>query len=217
MYRVRKVENMNEAIMEVLNNKSLDTNESRAEALKKALATLVVPKDKFNDLSKRLQNVEAEKNVLQTNNSDLQSKYDELRTKNMTADEKAKEELEQLKKDKEMVARQLSEIAVEKILAQNNISIENYGEEEYKNLVNDLISDTVDNSSIKANNFIKIFNKQKEIVEKETTSNLLKNTPAPNTGTDDNVITKEDFDKMTYTQMLDFMKENPELYKEYTK
>ena len=217
MYRVRKVENMNEAIMEVLNNESLDTNESRAEALKKALATLVVPKDKFNDLSKRLQNVEAEKNVLQTNNSDLQSKYDELRTKNMTADEKAKEELEQLKKDKEMVARQLSEIAVEKILAQNNISIENYGEEEYKNLVNDLISDTVDNSSIKANNFIKIFNKQKEIVEKETTSNLLKNTPAPNTGTDDNVITKEDFDKMTYTQMLDFMKENPELYKEYTK
>ena len=208
---------MNEAIMEVLNNESLDTNESRAEALKKALATLVVPKDKFNDLSKRLQNVEAEKNVLQTNNSDLQSKYDELRTKNMTADEKAKEELEQLKKDKEMVARQLSEIAVEKILAQNNISIENYGEEEYKNLVNDLISDTVDNSSIKANNFIKIFNKQKEIVEKETTSNLLKNTPAPNTGTDDNVITKEDFDKMTYTQMLDFMKENPELYKEYTK
>lgn len=217
MYRVRKVENMNEAIMEVLNNESLDTNESRAEAIKKALATLVVPKDKFNDLSKRLQNVEAEKNVLQTNNSDLQSKYDELRTKNMTADEKAKEELEQLKKDKEMVARQLSEIAVEKILAQNNISIENYGEEEYKNLVNDLISDTVDNSSIKANNFIKIFNKQKEIVEKETTSNLLKNTPAPNTGTDDNVITKEDFDKMTYTQMLDFMKENPELYKEYTK
>ena len=208
---------MNEAIMEVLNNESLDTNESRAEALKKALATLVVPKDKFNDLSKRLQNVEAEKNVLQTNNSDLQSKYDELRTKNMTADEKAKEELEQLKKDKEMVARQLSEIAVEKILAQNNISIENYGEEEYKNLVNDLISDTVDNSSIKANNFIKIFNKQKEIVEKETTSNLLKNTPAPNTGTDDNVITKEDFNKMTYTQMLDFMKENPELYKEYTK
>lgn len=209
---------MNEAIMEVLNNETLDTNESRLEALKKALATLVVPKDKFNDLSKRLQNVEAEKNVLQTNNSDLQTKYDELRTKNMTADEKAKEELEQLKKDKETVARQLSEIAVEKILAQNSINIETYGEEEYKNLVNDLISDTVDNSSIKANNFVKIFNKQKEIIEKETTSNLLKNTPAPKTGTDnDKVITKEDFDKMTYSQMMDFMKESPELYKEYTK
>ena len=207
---------MNEAIMEVLNNKALDTNESRAEAIRKALATLVVPKDKFNDLSKRLQGVEAEKNVLQTNNSELQSKYDELRTKNMTADEKAKEELEKLKRDKELVAKQLSEIAVEKILAQNNINIETYGEEEYRNLVSDLIADSVDNSQIKTNNFVKIFNKQKEIVEKETTSNLLKNTPSPKTGTDDNVVTKEDFNKMTYSQMMDFMKENPELYKEYT-
>ncbi len=207
---------MNEAIMEVLNNEALDTNESRAEAIRKALATLVVPKDKFNDLSKRLQGVEAEKNVLQTNNSELQSKYDELRTKNMTADEKAKEELEKLKRDKELVAKQLSEIAVEKILAQNNINIETYGEEEYRNLVSDLIADSVDNSQIKTNNFVKIFNKQKEIVEKETTSNLLKNTPSPKTGTDDNVVTKEDFNKMTYSQMMDFMKENPELYKEYT-
>ena len=207
---------MNEAIMEVLNNEALDTNESRAEAIRKALATLVVPKDKFNDLSKRLQGVEAEKNVLQTNNSELQSKYDELRTKNMTADEKAKEELEKLKMDKELVAKQLSEIAVEKILAQNNINIETYGEEEYRNLVSDLIADSVDNSQIKTNNFVKIFNKQKEIVEKETTSNLLKNTPSPKTGTDDNVVTKEDFNKMTYSQMMDFMKENPELYKEYT-
>lgn len=207
---------MNEAIMEVLNNEALDTNESRAEAIRKALATLVVPKDKFNDLSKRLQGVEAEKNVLQTNNSELQSKYDELRTKNMTADEKAKEELEKLKRDKELVAKQLSEIAVEKILAQNNINIETYGEEEYRNLVSDLIADSVDNSQIKTNNFVKIFNKQKEIIEKETTSNLLKNTPSPKTGTDDNVVTKEDFNKMTYSQMMDFMKENPELYKEYT-
>ena len=207
---------MNEAIMEVLNNEDLDTYESRAEAIRKALATLVVPKDKFNDLSKRLQGVEAEKNVLQTNNSELQSKYDELRTKNMTADEKAKEELEKLKRDKELVAKQLSEIAVEKILAQNNINIETYGEEEYRNLVSDLIADSVDNSQIKTNNFVKIFNKQKEIVEKETTSNLLKNTPSPKTGTDDNVVTKEDFNKMTYSQMMDFMKENPELYKEYT-
>ena len=91
-----------------------------------------------------------------------------------------------------------------------------YGEEEYRNLVSDLIADSVDNSQIKTNNFVKIFNKQKEIVEKETTSNLLKNTPSPKTGTDDNVVTKEDFNKMTYSQMMDFMKENPELYKEYT-
>ena len=209
---------MNEAIMEVLNNESLDTNESKAEALRKALATLVVPKDKFNSLSERLQNVEAEKNILQTNNSDLQSKYDELRTKNMSEDEKAKEELKKLQEEKEQVARQLSEIAVEKILAKNGINPETYGEDDYKDLLNDLIADNSENSSIKANNFVKILNKQKEFVEKETTSNLLKSTPTPRTGGDgEKVITKQDFDNMTYTEMMNFMKENPELYNEYTK
>lgn len=207
---------MNEAIMEVLNNESLETNESKAEALGKELAKLIVPKDTFNKLSERLHNVEAEKSVLQANNSDLQSKYDELRTKNMTADEKAKEELEQLKKDKEEVARQLSEIAVEKILTQSGINAETYGEEEYTQLVNDLIADNVDNSKVKADNFVKILTKQKEFVEKETTSKLLENTPTPNGGQGDNdVVTKEDFNKMTYSEMLKFIDQNPDLYEEY--
>ena len=208
---------MNEAILKVLSDETLETNESKADAIKKALATITIPKEKFNDLSQRLQNVEAEKNNLITTNSELESKYNELRTKNMTEDEKAKEELEKLRKDKELVARQLSEIAVEKILTKNGISSENYGEEEYKNLINDLISDSVDNSSNKANNFVKILNKQKDFVEKETTSKLLKNTPSPQTGADDKVVTKEDFDKMTYSEMMNFMKESPELYKEYMK
>ena len=208
---------MNEAILKVLSDETLETNESKADAIKKALATITIPKEKFNDLSQRLQNVEAEKNNLITTNSELESKYNELRTKNMTEDEKAKEELEKLRKDKELVARQLSEIAVEKILTKNGISSENYGEEEYKNLINDLISDSVDNSSNKANNFVKILNKQKDFVEKETTSKLLKNTPSPQTGADDKVVTKEDFDKMTYSEMMNFMKESPELYKEYIK
>ena len=208
---------MNEAILKVLSDETLETNESKADAIKKALATITIPKEKFNDLSQRLQNVEAEKNNLLTTNTELETKYNELRTKNMTADEKAKDELEQLKKDKELVARQLSEIAVEKILTKNSITSENYGEEEYKNLVNDLISDSVENSSNKANNFVKILNKQKDYVEKETTSKLLKNTPSPQTGVDDKVVTKDDFDKMTYSEMMNFMNESPELYKEYMK
>lgn len=208
---------MNEAILKVLSDETLETNESKADAIKKALATITIPKEKFNDLSQRLQNVEAEKNNLLTTNTELETKYNELRTKNMTADEKAKDELEQLKKDKELVARQLSEIAVEKILTKNNITSDNYGEEEYKNLVNDLISDSVENSSNKANNFVKILNKQKDYVEKETTSKLLKNTPSPQTGVDDKVVTKDDFDKMTYSEMMNFMNESPELYKEYMK
>ena len=209
---------MNEVLLEVLNNETYTTNEERAKAIQTALATLVIPKDKFNEQSKRLQNVEAEKNDLQAKNKELDNKYNDLRKQNMSAEERNKEEIEQFKKEKEEFARQLSELAVEKILAKNGVNSDTYGEEEYKNLVNDLIADNVDNSTTKANNFITILNKQKEYVEQETTSNLLKNTPRPNAGgEEDKPVTKEDFDNMTYSEMMKFSVENPEMYTEFMK
>ncbi len=207
---------MNEAIMEVLNSGNYENNEDIAKAIQTALATKVIPKDKFNDQSKRLQNIEAEKGNLQSSYDDLQSRYDELRKQNMTAEERNKEEIEQLRKDRESVARQLSEIAIEKVLAKNGVSADTYGDDEYKNLVDDLIADNVENSKKKAENFVKILNKQKDFVEKETTSKLLKNTPSPVTGEgNDKPITKEDFDKMTYSQMIKLQAENPELFNEF--
>ncbi len=209
---------MNEVLLEVLNNETYTTNEERAKAIQTALATLVIPKDKFNEQSKRLQNVEAEKNDLQAKNKELDNKYNDLRKQNMSAEERNKEEIEQFKKEKEEFARQLSELAVEKVLTKNGVDSDTYGEEEYKNLVNDLIADNVENSTTKATNFINILNKQKEYVEKETTSNLLKNTPRPNGGSDDDKpVTKEDFDKMTYSEMLKFSETNPDLYAEFMK
>lgn len=209
---------MNEVLLEVLNNETYATNEERAKAIQTALATLVIPKDKFNEQSKRLQNIEAEKTNLQTNFTELENKFNDLRKQNMSAEERNKEELEQLKKDKETVAKQLSEIAVEKVLTKHGVNSDTYGEDEYKNLVNDLIADNVENSTTKATNFINILKKQKEYVEKETTSNLLKKTPRPNGGgEDDKPVTKEDFDKMTYSEMLNFSKTNPDLYAEFMK
>ena len=139
------------------------------------------------------------------------------RREKCTYEEKIKAELKKLESDKMAVARQLSEIAVEKVLSKNGIDSDTYGEEEYKELVNNLISDTTDNSISKANNFVSILAKQKERVEKETTSNLLKNTPNPQVGDGDKKVTKEEFDKMTYSEMMKFMEEEPELYKEYSK
>ena len=42
---------MNEAILKVLSDETLETNESKADAIKKELATITIPKEKFNDLS----------------------------------------------------------------------------------------------------------------------------------------------------------------------
>ena len=199
---------MNEAIMKVLNDETYGTNEERAEALKKSLATLIIPKDKFNEQSQRLQSIEAEK-------KSIQAQYEELRKQNMSVEERNKEELKQLQEDKKAVAKQLSELAIERILNKNNISTDTYSQEEYTNLVNDLIAENVEKSTIKANNFVNILKKQKDYIVKETTSNLLKNTPTPQTSSEDKGITKEEFNKMSYTQMLKFQQEQPELFNEY--
>lgn len=201
---------MNEAIMKVLNDETYGTNEERAEALKKSLATLIIPKDKFNEQSQRLQSIEAEK-------KSIQAQYEELRKQNMSVEERNKEELKQLQEDKKAVAKQLSELAIERILNKNNISTDTYSQEEYTNLVNDLIAENVEKSTIKANNFVNILKKQKDYIVKETTSNLLKNTPTPQTSSEDKGITKEEFNKMSYTQMLKFQQEQPELFNEYMK
>ena len=201
---------MNEAIMKVLNDETYGTNEERAEAVKKSLATLIIPKDKFNEQSQRLQSIEAEK-------KSIQAQYEELRKQNMSVEERNKEELKQLQEDKKAVAKQLSELAIERILNKNNISTDTYSQEEYTNLVNDLIAENVEKSTIKANNFVNILKKQKDYIVKETTSNLLKNTPTPQTSSEDKGITKEEFNKMSYTQMLKFQQEQPELFNEYMK
>ena len=61
---------MDSVIEEVLNNDTYTTNEEKVEAIKKGLAKLVIPKDKFNDVSQRLQKSEADYASLSTEYND---------------------------------------------------------------------------------------------------------------------------------------------------
>lgn len=197
-------------IEDILKARGIEDTSELVDELAKEISMQTVPKDQFNKMSDRAKSLESEKSILET-------QFNDFKVKNMTDEEKTKAELLKLEEDKKAVARQLSEIAVERVLSKNGVNSETYGEEEYKTLVNNLISDTADNSVNKANNFVNILAKQKEKVEQETTSNLLKNTPNPQVGDVDKVVTKDEFDKMTYSQMMNFMKESPELYNEYSK
>ena len=84
---------MNEVIENVLSDETYTTNEERVEAIKKGLATLVIPKDKYNDLNTKLKNAENKVSAIQT-------EYDEFKQSKMTADEKAEAERKQFKKKK---------------------------------------------------------------------------------------------------------------------
>ena len=162
---------MNEVIENVLSDESITTNEERVEAIKKGLATLVIPKDKYNDLSTRLKTTESN---LQT----LQNEYDEFKKSKMTEDElkEAKEKEFALKVKANAIEK--SDLAVQKLLLKNGIEI-NDDDLELKETLSSIVSEDYDRSIKLANSFISLLNKTKDTTAKETTTKLLNETPKP--------------------------------------
>lgn len=167
---------MNEVIESILNDETYTTNEEKAEALKKSLATVVIPKDKYNDLSNKLKNTE-------TNYSILSSEYEEFKKSKMTDEEKVESERKQFELDKKANAILKSELAVEKLLLKNGIEI-NDDDTELKETISSIISEDTEKSVKLASNFITLLNKTKEMTKNETTTELLNSTPKPIGGVD---------------------------------
>ena len=162
---------MNEVIESVLNDETLTTNEERAEALRKGLATLVIPKDKYNDLSRKLKTTETD--LLNT-----QSEFDNFKKSKMTDDEKIQErEKEYAKKVSENNLR-ASELAVKSLLLDNGIKVTDE-DTELKETLENIISEDKDKSIKLANSFISLLNKTKVETENATTTKLLNDTPKP--------------------------------------
>jgi len=166
---------MNEVIENVLSDETYTTNEERVEAIKKGLATLVIPKDKYNDLNTKLKNTENKISALQT-------EYDEFKQSKMTADEKAEADRKQFELDKKNNAIEKSSLAVEKLLLKNGIEVKD-DDVELKETLQSIVSEDYDKSIKLANSFISLLNKTKDQTAKETTTQLLNNTPKPIGGT----------------------------------
>jgi len=167
---------MNEVIENVLSDETYTTNEERVEAIKKGLATLVIPKDKYNDLNAKLKNAENKVSAIQT-------EYDEFKQSKMTADEKAEAERKQFEQDKKSNAIEKSSLAVERLLLKNGIEVKD-DDVELKETLQSIVSEDLDKSVKLANSFISLLNKTKDQTAKETTTQLLNNTPKPIGGTD---------------------------------
>ena len=162
---------MNEVIENVLSDETLTTNEEKVEAIKKGLATLVIPKDKYNDLSTRLKTTES-------NLSTLQTEYEDFKKSKMTDDEKRENEIKQIELDKKANAVSKSELAVKSLLLDNGIKVTDE-DTELKETLSNIISEDYDKSIKLANSFISLLNKTKDKTEKETTTKLLNDTPKP--------------------------------------
>lgn len=169
---------MKEAIEQVLSNEAYTTNEERVEALSKELATLVIPKDKFNEQASRLKKTESELSSSQANLSTLQSEFDEFKKSKMTEDEKKAAEMQEFEAAKKANAVEKSSLAVQKLLFQNGIEVKD-DDVELKETLETIVSEDYDKSIKLATSFISLLNKTKEQTAKDTTTKLLNETPKP--------------------------------------
>lgn len=169
---------MNEVIENVLSDETYTTNEERAEAIRKGLATLVIPKDKYNDLNTKLKATES-------NYATLQTEFDDFKKSKMTDDEKREAELKQFELDKKENAIEKSSLAVKSLLLDNGIKVtDSDDDKELRDTLETIISEDYDKSVKLANSFISLLNKTKDNTAKETTTQLLNNTPKPIGGVD---------------------------------
>ena len=166
---------MKEEIEKVLSDETLTTNEERVDAIAKSLATLMIPKDKYNDLNAKYKTVES-------NYTNLSTEYDDFKKSKMTDDEKREAELKQLEVDKKANALKKSELAVKGLFLDNGIKVTDE-DTELKETLQNIISEDCDKSVKLANNFITLLNKTKEQTKNETTTKLLNDTPKPIGGT----------------------------------
>lgn len=168
---------MKEEITKLLNDENfnnLESVEAKVDAITSALGPLVFPKDKFNNLNN-------EYKALETKYSTLENDFENFKQSKMTNDEKAKAEKEKFEADKKAVALDNSRVAVKELFLDNGIKISD-DTPEYKDLLTNIVSEDKDKSINLAQQFINVLGKTKEQASKETTANLLNNTPTPVVG-----------------------------------
>lgn len=199
---------MNDVIENVLNDETLTTNEERVEAIKKGLAPLVIPKDKYNDLSAKLKTTES-------NYSTLNDEYEEFKKSKMTEDEKKQAEIEEFNSRKLEVAKSESKYAIKDLFEEKGIKLE---KEKMDKILNDIVTDNKEQTLAIANTIASVLLETAEQTKKQTTVDLLNGTPKPIVGNPNNnnasnldtykakleeAIKNNDFTKqVTYTRLI---------------
>lgn len=160
---------MKEEMLKVLNDESFTTNEEKVDAMAKAMATLVIPKDKFNEESAKRKQAEAELASLSAKTTVVQEAP--------KTESKDDERVIGLQEEIKNLRAESNRAKVEKILSQAGLEEKDY-KEDLDNM--DLSDET--RALAYANSVVKFLNANTERVKKETQASLLSDTPKPIVG-----------------------------------
>lgn len=170
------------------------------EEIETALESINLPEDGSAE-------IERLKNALSKSNSEANDYKKQLRDKMSEDERKAKEDAEkqeELQKNYDALLRKVT-------ISENKSKFLALG---YDDKLADETAEAMANGDLE-----KVFTNQKkhlEAMEKKVRAEVLKDTPKPDGGNSGNEITKEQFDKMGYSERLRVHNENPDLYKQYT-
>lgn len=198
---------MKEKIKEILSEKEIENVDEVVDEIAKGLATLVIPKDKYNDLSEKLKTANSEKEAIQT-------ELDELKNQNLSDEEKRTKEQADFEKKTKQLSIELNKVKAKEIFKEANID-----DEKIEELLGKVVSEDEKTTLDLANSFAEILKNKVEATKKETETDMLDNMAKPNVKTKPNQpkeITKEDFLKMSYSERKDLYFSDKELYEKLT-
>ena len=158
---------MKEEMLKVLNDESLTTNEARVDAMAKAMATLVIPKDKFNEESAKRKKAEEEL-------ANLSAKITQEPPKE---EPKEDERVVGLENEIKNLRIESNRAKVEKIFSQVGLE-----ENDYKEDLDKMDLSDESRALAYANSVVKLLNANAEKVKKATQADLLNDTPKPVVG-----------------------------------
>lgn len=194
---------MKDKIKEILSELELENVDEVVDSIAKEVALFTVPKTKYKDISDRLKSVQSEKD-------DVESELEELKSKNMSEDDKKAKEYADFEKKKKALDKELNKVKAKEIFKNANID-----EDKIEDLLEKVVSEDEKTTLELANSFAEILKVKVDETQKETETNLLENTPKPSVKTQTNEskkYTKEDFINMSYLEKKNLLSTDKEQY-----
>ena len=138
----------------------------------------------------------------------LNAKIKELEIKNMTAEELQAQKIKDAEISQKKYEKLSNRIEAKNILLNAGMT----ANETLDEILDRISTEDLEATKNSANVIVKMFNATKESTELAVKADLLKNNPKP-TPTDvldDGVVTQEKFNSMSYEEMADFARKDPE-------
>lgn len=154
------------------------------------------------------------KNGVETQKKKWEEEF--TKTATLTAEEKA-----ELRLKEQMDAIATKESAINRksnsLTARDKLTEAGIPKSHYDKFLGMLVNDSEDLTTANVENFITMFNDTKTDIETTIKADLTKIKPPINKGEGGDIVTKTQFDAMSYSQKLAFKTSNPEEYKNFMK